>query len=86
MAIAWEKTSPEIAKGVVLTLVGLLEVISPEVIQNKLPFLEQIPLWFPHFLQLWRVKEIARVIFERNFWLSQRAQTKVRIETEKDTP
>ncbi|KAH9215873.1 cytochrome P450 [Leptodontidium sp. 2 PMI_412] len=84
-AIAWERTSPEIAKGVVSTSIGLLEVISPEAIQNKLPFLEQIPLWVPDFLQPWRVKEIARVTFERDFWLGQRAQTKARIADEKES-
>ncbi|KAK0117473.1 hypothetical protein ONS96_013303 [Cadophora gregata f. sp. sojae] len=83
-AMAWETTSPEIAKGVCATSLGLLEVISPEAIQNKLPFLEQIPLWVPNFLQPWRAKEIARATFERDFWLGQRAKTKARIESEKD--
>ncbi|CZT02199.1 related to cytochrome P450 2A12 [Rhynchosporium graminicola] len=84
--LAWERTTPEIAKAVVSTSVGLLEVISPEAIQNKLPFLEQIPLWVPLFLQPWRLKELTRVTFERNLWLGQRAQTKARIENEKESP
>jgi hypothetical protein len=81
--IAWDRTSPEAAKAVVSTSIGLLEVISPEAIQNKLPFLEQIPMWVPDFLQPWRVKEIGRVTRERDFWFGQRAQAKARIEEEK---
>ncbi|KAL2062757.1 hypothetical protein VTL71DRAFT_5829 [Oculimacula yallundae] len=83
--LAWERTSPEVAKGVVATSVGLLEVISPEAIQNKLPFLERIPLCIPNSWQPWRAKEIARVTFERDLWLGQRAQTKARLENEKDS-
>jgi hypothetical protein len=81
--IAWDRTSPEVAKATVSTSLGLLEVISPEAIQNKLPFLEKIPLWVPDFLQPWRVKEIGRVTRERDFWFGQRAQARARIEEEK---
>jgi hypothetical protein len=81
--MAWDRTSPEVAKATVSTSIGLLEVISPEAIQNKLPFLENIPMWVPGFLQPWRVKEIGRVTRERDFWLGQRAQARARIAEEK---
>lgn len=81
--MAWDRTSPEVAKAVVSTSVGLLEVISPEAIQNKLPFLEKVPMWVPDFLQPWRVKEIGRVTRERDLWFGQRAQARARITEEK---
>lgn len=78
--IAWGDKSPECAHEQVLRSNELLEGISPESIENKLPFLEKVPQWIPGFLQPWRVFEKRRAERERAFWLGQRAEVKGKIE------
>jgi cytochrome P450 len=82
--IAWGDKSPETASETVDRSNQLLEGISPESIENKLPFLEKVPEWVPGFLQPWRVFERARAARERAFWLGQREQTKEKLINEKD--
>jgi hypothetical protein len=74
--MAWGDGRIETAKETVIRSTTLLEGISPESIENKLPFLEYIPSWIPDFLQPWRANERRRAIREREFWLGQRAQCK----------
>jgi cytochrome P450 len=74
--IAWGDGKIETARETVKRSDELLEGISPESIENKLPFLEHIPSWVPGFLQPWRANEKRRATQERAFWLGQRAQCK----------
>jgi Cytochrome P450 len=83
--IAWGDDSPETAKETVTRSDELLEGISPESIENALPFLESVPAWIPGFLQPWRVNEKRRADRERAFWLSQRVQAQSNISEEKGT-
>lgn len=82
--IAWGDESPDTAKETVTRSDELLEGISPESIENKLPFLESVPTWIPGFLQPWRVNEKRRAERERAFWLGQRAQARGAISEEKE--
>lgn len=83
--IAWGSTDPEVAKETVIRAEELLEGISPESIENKLPFLESFPSWLPGFLQPWRVNELRRAKRERDFWFGQRDHCKSSI-SEKPAP
>ncbi len=82
--IAWGDGKIETAKETVKRSDELLEGISPESIENKLPFLEHIPSWIPGFLQPWRANEKRRATQERKFWLGQRAQCKALMAEKQD--
>lgn len=85
--IAWNDPEPTTAKKAITNTIGLLQGISPESIENKLPFLESVPQWIPGSLQPWRVEEKLRKENERQFWLGQRAECKEQIEEkEKEGP
>lgn len=78
--IAWNNDSAEVALETLQRANELVVGISPEAIENKLPFLRKIPEWVPDFLQPWKVEEIRRYQRERAFWLGQREQVRSQME------
>ena len=76
---AWNDDRAEVAQETVRRAHELVVGISPEAIENKLPFLKQIPEWIPNFLQPWKVEEIRRYTRERSFWLGQRDQVRAEV-------
>ena len=51
--MAWGNDSAEVALETLQRANELVVGISPEAIENKLPFLRKIPEWVPNFLQSW---------------------------------
>lgn len=78
--MAWGNDSAEVALETLQRANELVVGISPEAIENKLPFLRKIPEWVPNFLQPWKVEEIRRYERERSFWLGQREQVRSQVE------
>jgi hypothetical protein len=70
--VAWDNDTHEVAMENIRRANELVECISPESIENKLPFLRLIPEWIPNFLQPWKVEELRRYQYEDAFWRGQR--------------
>jgi hypothetical protein len=74
--MAWGNDTKEVAQETLRRANELLSGISPEAIENKLPFLRQIPDWVPDFLQPWKVEEETRFNQERKFWSGMRDEVR----------
>lgn len=77
--IAWNDDTSEVALDTLQRANELLVCISPESIENKLPFLRRIPEWVPNILQPWKAEDIRRSEHERAFWSGQREKVRAEV-------
>ncbi|ATZ46500.1 hypothetical protein BCIN_01g10840 [Botrytis cinerea B05.10] len=82
--MAWNDRRLSTAKETIMRANQLLRRISADGdIQNKLPFLRNIPDWVPDFLQPWKVAEKVRFQRERNFWFGEKEEVRKSLLNEK---